>query len=239
MPTILKYVVCGKKHVSLMCEAVESRKHESKKAEEKEALDIEDLRKLGSIGIKDPIEKLSKKEPEDLTKEHFLQTVKYNDDKRYEVHLPWLDNWTIRRLESTTKKLIHENLYDGYEGIFLEWLHEGISVEVPVDEINLSRNYLPHRLVLKESSTTPIRPVFDASARMKGHPSLNESLNSGPNLIELIPDTLLRFREKKIGGYFSVSRAQMSPKFSGILHYLAIFRLRPAKMSPIVNQTLG
>ncbi|GBN21968.1 hypothetical protein AVEN_107037-1 [Araneus ventricosus] len=34
---------------------------------------------------------------------------------------------------------------------------------------------------------------------MKGHPSLNESLHSGSNLIELIPDILLRFREKKIG----------------------------------------
>ncbi|GBM35638.1 hypothetical protein AVEN_244524-1 [Araneus ventricosus] len=147
-------------------------------------LDILDLWKLDSIGIKDPIEKLSKKEQEDLTKEHFLQTVRYNDDKRYEVHLPWLDNYTslpenlelaIRRLESTTKTLLHENLYDDYEGIFLEWLHQVILEEVPVDEVNLSGNYLPHRPVIEESNTTPIRPVFHASARMKGHPSLNES----------------------------------------------------------------
>ncbi|GBM64651.1 U6 small nuclear RNA (adenine-(43)-N(6))-methyltransferase [Araneus ventricosus] len=109
--------------------------------------DISDLWKLDLIGIKDPIEKLSKKEQEDLTKEHFLQTVRYNDDKQYEVHLPWLDNYAplpdnlelaIRRLESTTKKLLHENLYNAYEGIFLEWLHEGIIEEVPVDEVNLS-----------------------------------------------------------------------------------------------------
>ncbi|GBN33440.1 hypothetical protein AVEN_171049-1 [Araneus ventricosus] len=113
----------------------------------------------------------------------------------------------IRRLESTTKKLLHENLYDAYEGIFLEWLHEGIIQEVPVDEINLSGNYLPHRPVLQENSTTPIRPVFDASARMKGHPSLNESLHSGPNLIELIPDILLRFREKKIGVTADIRKA--------------------------------
>ncbi|GBL95210.1 hypothetical protein AVEN_253537-1 [Araneus ventricosus] len=45
----------------------------------------------------------------------------------------------------------------------------GIIEEVPVDEINLSGNYLPHRPVLKESSTS-IGPVFDATARMKGHP---------------------------------------------------------------------
>ncbi|GBM09362.1 hypothetical protein AVEN_184072-1 [Araneus ventricosus] len=90
-------------------------------------LDILDLWKIDSIGIKDPIEKLSKKELEDLTKEHFLQTVRYNDDKRYEVHLPWLDNYAplpdnlelaIRRLESTTKKLLHENLYDALKEYF-------------------------------------------------------------------------------------------------------------------------
>ncbi|GBN10297.1 hypothetical protein AVEN_54464-1 [Araneus ventricosus] len=131
--------------------------------------------------------------------------MRYNDNKRYEVHLPWLDNYAslpdnlelaIRRLESIS---LHENLYDAYEGIFLEWLHEGINEEVPVDEINFSGKYLPHRPVQKESSTTTIIPVFDASARMKGHPSLNGTLHSGPNLIELIPDILLRFGEKKIG----------------------------------------
>ncbi|GBM83678.1 hypothetical protein AVEN_84250-1 [Araneus ventricosus] len=143
------------------------------------------------------------KEQEYLTKEHFLQTVKYNDDKRYEVHLPWLDNYNfelaIRKLESTTKKLLYENLYDAYEGIFLKWRHECIIEEVIVDEVNLSGNYLPHRSVIKENSTTLIRPVFGASARMKGHPSLNEYLHSGPNLIELISNIPLRFREKKIG----------------------------------------
>ncbi|GBN01977.1 hypothetical protein AVEN_166591-1 [Araneus ventricosus] len=98
----------------------------------------------------------------------------------------------------TLKKLLHENLYDAYEEIFLEWLHEGIIEEVPVNEITLSGNYLPHRPILKESNTTSIWPVFYASALMKEHPPLNESLHSGPNLIEVIPDILLRFKEKKI-----------------------------------------
>ncbi|GIY46260.1 uncharacterized protein CEXT_202791 [Caerostris extrusa] len=79
----------------------------------------------------------------------------------------------------------------------MQWLNEGIIEEVPTSEIKTFGNYLPHRPVIKESnSTTPIRPVFDASSRMKGHPSLNQCLYSGPNLIELIPDILLRFRAK-------------------------------------------
>ncbi|XP_071042188.1 uncharacterized protein [Parasteatoda tepidariorum] len=41
---------------------------------------------------------------------------------------------------------------------------------------------------------------------MKGHPSLNDCLHSGPNLIELIPDVLLRFRERSIGIFSDVRR---------------------------------
>ncbi|GBM21584.1 hypothetical protein AVEN_172445-1 [Araneus ventricosus] len=42
---------------------------------------------------------------------------------------------------------------------------------------------------------------------MKGHPSLNESLHSGPNLIELIPDILFLLREKKIGVTADIRKA--------------------------------
>ncbi|GBM70127.1 hypothetical protein AVEN_151586-1 [Araneus ventricosus] len=47
----LKCVVCGKKHVLLMCEAVESRKQESKKAEEKEAANEVNMSNI-SLGTK-------------------------------------------------------------------------------------------------------------------------------------------------------------------------------------------
>ncbi|KAF2890893.1 hypothetical protein ILUMI_15280, partial [Ignelater luminosus] len=60
-------------------------------------------------------------------------------------------------------------------------------------------HYLPHRPVVKEHSSTKIKPVFDASAREKDRPSLNHCLEKGVNLIELIPTILLRFRDQKIG----------------------------------------
>ncbi|XP_035217864.1 uncharacterized protein LOC118191169 [Stegodyphus dumicola] len=100
------------------------------------------------------------------------------------------------------------NLYQQYENVFLSWIDEGIIEIVPTSEVNSYGNYLPHRPVLKASScTTPIRPVFDASARLTNHPSLNQCLQCGPNLIELIPDVLLRFRERRYGIIADIRKA--------------------------------
>ncbi|GFY78675.1 uncharacterized protein TNIN_162381 [Trichonephila inaurata madagascariensis] len=64
------------------------------------------------------------------------------------------------------------------------------------------------RPVIKNSSqSTKIRPVFDASAREKGKPSLNQCLFTGPNLIELLPDVLDRFRMFMIGLSADIEKA--------------------------------
>jgi hypothetical protein len=60
-------------------------------------------------------------------------------------------------------------------------------------------HYLTHRPVVKESGTTRVRPVFDASARERGQPSLNQCLEEGVNLMEIIPTLLLRFLLHWIG----------------------------------------
>ena len=55
--------------------------------------------------------------------------------------------------------------------------------------------YLPHHPVVRESSlTTKVRPVFDASATGTNEVSLNDCMNSGPNLLPLSPEVLIRFR---------------------------------------------
>ncbi|GBM92518.1 hypothetical protein AVEN_123175-1 [Araneus ventricosus] len=143
--------------------------------------------------------------------------VKFNQDNRYEVCLPWADdssplpdnfNLAKKRLEVTTEKLLSRNLHDKYENVFQEWLDEGIIEEVPPNEVASYGNYLPHRPVIKESSsTTPIRPVFDASAKFQGHNSSNQCLQCGPNLVELIPDILAQFRVKKFGVTADIRKA--------------------------------
>jgi len=181
---------------------------------------IADLWRLEAIGIRDPVEKLSQEEKEESTKAKFEETVVRAVDGRYTVQLPWVEgvqsipsNFKIaeKRLASVTSKYLScPEKFNLYDQIFEDWLDEGIIEEVQegngvgCDVVH----YLPHRPVFKvQSLTTPLRPVFDASCKTKRSPSLNECLEKGPNLMELIPSVLLRFRENNIGVVADIRKA--------------------------------
>ena len=89
------------------------------------------------------------------------------------------------------------NLYEKYEEVLLGWLGDKIIEEVRECEKSFFGHYFPHRPVIKENSTIPVLPVFDTSARIQNHPSFNQCQHCRPNLVELIPDILLRFRENQ------------------------------------------
>ncbi|GFV20598.1 uncharacterized protein TNCV_776441 [Trichonephila clavipes] len=146
--------------------------------------------------------------------------VGYSSDEsgisgRYEVALPWvMDNKLLssnkklaeNRLESTKRKLIATGKFEEYQDVLDLWLSGKIIEEVNDDKENFV-HYLPHRPVVKENNTSKIRPVFDASARTKGSPSLNDCLEKGPNFIEVIPTILNRFRKYKIGVISDIEQA--------------------------------
>ncbi|OXA44279.1 DNA-binding protein HEXBP [Folsomia candida] len=178
---------------------------------------VQCLWNLDSIGIKDPEEHKSKRENEEETKRHFLSTVSRNKEGRYTVTLPWIDgaqkipdNKLVaeKRLIGTTAKLKANGNYKFYDQIFVDWEKEGIIEAVSEEDNSTLCHYLPHRAVIKEESlTTPVRPVFDASCKVGRNPSLNDCLEKGPNLLELIPSLLLRFRERKLGVISDVRKA--------------------------------
>ena len=60
---------------------------------------------------------------------------------------------------------------------------------------------------MKESGTTRVRPVFDVPARERGQPSLNQCLEKGVNLIEIVPALLLHFRLHRIGIIADIRKA--------------------------------
>ena len=56
-------------------------------------------------------------------------------------------------------------------------------------------HYMPHHAVVRgDKETTKVRIVYDASAKVDGHPSLNDCLFVGPKFNQRILDILLRFR---------------------------------------------
>nr|pir hypothetical protein Y48C3A.a - Caenorhabditis elegans [Caenorhabditis elegans] len=63
---------------------------------------------------------------------------------------------------------------------------------------NVLLNYLPHRVVVKESSnTTKLRIVYDGSSHAKGVPSVNDALFPGPSTLQPIPGIIMRARTHK------------------------------------------
>ncbi|XP_011060729.1 PREDICTED: uncharacterized protein LOC105149775 [Acromyrmex echinatior] len=170
---------------------------------------ISDLWRLDVLGITDPVESVTKEVRQAEIKTSFQETTKIdNEGDRYEVLLPWKENHPSlrdnrdvaeKRLKDVTKRLRQEDLFDDYQAVFDNWLEEVIIERVPVLEVDQENYYLPHRPVVKKEKTMKIRPVFDASAKVKESPSLNQCLETGPNLIEFIPALLHRFRKRKIG----------------------------------------
>ncbi|UYV65158.1 hypothetical protein LAZ67_3003366, partial [Cordylochernes scorpioides] len=114
----------------------------------------------------------------------------------------------IKRLDISTKKMTSQNKLTEYSQIFRDWLTEGLIERVEENPLERRGYYLPHRPVYKmESKTTPIRPVFDASCIGHNGLSLNQCLEKGPNLLERIPEMMIRFRENKFGVTADIRKA--------------------------------
>ncbi|CAB0006722.1 unnamed protein product, partial [Nesidiocoris tenuis] len=135
---------------------------------------LSDLWSLDVLGITDPVLKICQNEKDLAVQKQFLETVCVTDDNRFQVNLPWTANHpplpsnrelALKRLKTTVRKLQNEGLYSAYQQVFDEWISDGVIEEVPMHEVNFSSHYLPHKAVLKPGSTTPVRPVFDASAK--------------------------------------------------------------------------
>ena len=124
---------------------------------------------------------------------------------RYETSLPFKDGFALlpdnyelcrKRLMSLYKTWKNDpELLETYDKIFKEQLSLGIIEQIDTPNSTPGQlHYLPHHPVIRfNKETTKVRAVFDASANVKGNPSLNDCLQKGPQLTPLIFDILLRF----------------------------------------------
>ena len=77
-----------------------------------------------------------------------------------------------------------------------------------VDPTDYSGCFLPHHSVFKESTTTPLHIVFNASSYSKwGGKSLNDCLYAGPSLTTKLHDLLLTFCSNSFAVISDISKA--------------------------------
>ncbi|KAF8786016.1 hypothetical protein HNY73_011495 [Argiope bruennichi] len=110
-------------------------------------LDLTELWSLEAIGIRDPVEIKSRQVADEEIVEFFRKTIKRNEDKRYEVCLPWkrgypeLESNKKIATKSVTKNLIRSGHLSEYDDVFNDWIRKGI-IEI-VDEDKNKGHYLP------------------------------------------------------------------------------------------------
>ncbi|GFT78517.1 uncharacterized protein TNCV_3612511 [Trichonephila clavipes] len=112
---------------------------------------ISDVWELNSLGIKDPSEKKSKLELQDLALKHFENTVLRDDEGRYIISIPRIEgneklegHYSLAkgRLEKTVKTLKFTGRLIDYEQVFVDWEKEGIIEKIAQDEPKICGNLI-------------------------------------------------------------------------------------------------
>ncbi|XP_006815871.1 uncharacterized protein LOC102804328 [Saccoglossus kowalevskii] len=93
-----------------------------------------------------------------------------------------------------------------YNSVITEQLRRGFIEKVIDDDISRG-HFIQHHPVEKQSSTTPVRVVYNCSAKYRDQPSLNDRLESGPAIANDMLDILLRFRTPQIGLTSDIEKA--------------------------------
>ena len=109
-------------------------------------------------------------------------------------------------------------LFEEYDNIIKPQLAEGIVERVEDTYREPGKvHYIPPREVIREeSSTTKLRIVCDASARIKNQPSLNDCLEKGPCMLPNIFDIIIRFRCFKYAVTSDIKSAVLNIRVSDI-----------------------
>ena len=99
-----------------------------------------------------------------------------------------------------------------YNKIIQEQLQRGFIEKVANPQSTKGRvHYIPHYAVLKDSSTTPLRIVYDCSCSPNAaQPSLNSCLSTGPDILNDMTAILVRFRCYLYGITADIEKASLS-----------------------------
>lgn len=156
-----------------------------------------------------PIEIANNEMPiEAFCEKHFVENFSRNSDGRYVVKMPFTDGKEKPDLGNSRKTAMafqlqlerrfekQPGLKDEYQKFISEYIELGHMELVPFEEKIPTEMiyYLPHHCVFKESTTTKLRVVFDASRKTDNGNSLNDELAMGAITQPDIFTIILRFR---------------------------------------------
>ena len=165
--------------------------------------DYENLYRLDVLGVTDSVI------DESTVHQEFKEQLRKEKNGWYGTGLIWKENCStlasnksgslgkLRNLFRNLQK--DQKLFEIYDQVIQEQLVEGV-VERVTEEVNFGQRefYLPHKAVIHENleSTKP-QIVYDASTRENSRSfSLNDSLETGPTLQNLLWSVLIRTRFK-------------------------------------------
>ncbi len=195
----------------------------------------DDLAKLWSLDQVPECSKLNPAEQEAM--DNFNNTTTYVDG-RIKVRLPLkrdappLGNsrkQAFSRLHSNEKSLKSKDKLHVFNSALREYITMGHAHVIPQEDLHPGHPvyYMPVHGVFKDaSSTTKVRPVFDASAKTTTGASLNDCLLVGPNLYPQLADVLLQFRQHPVGLSADISKMFREIRLDTIHQDLHRFLLR-------------
>ena len=178
--------------------------------------------------------------------DQFTRDIVFENSK-YFISLPFNENRYLipdnfklcnRRLDVLRKRLLRDpELAKNYCNIFSQYEKDGIIEKVlDTDENPDYVHYLPHHPVIRnDKESTKLRPVFDASSHEKNELSLNDCLETGPNLILKIFDILVRFRFNEVvvladikQAFLNIGIRKEDTNYLRFLYYEDIFAEHPS-----------
>jgi len=175
----------------------------------------EDLEKLWALDRVAEASTLNTNEQHAM--DSFNETTKMVDG-RIQVSLPFKQDapplgdsrkQALCRFFRNEESLSRKGLLSPFSEALSEYLQLGHAHVIPQEEIYTTSPtyYMPVHGVFKSSSTTTkVRPVFDASAPTTSGYSLNDCLHIGPNLYPQLADVLLQFRRHPVGLSADISK---------------------------------
>ena len=186
---------------------------------------LENFFSMESIGIKGNIASYDEAE---INK--FKQSIELRDNKYY-VKLPWKEDilkkvpHNFEIAQALAKKVFKNNNKIGknsdYVNVFNDQLSTGIIEEIKIDSSFDHRNHIwiPHRPIIRVDplvNTSKIRPVFNASLKVNGLPSLNEAAFGGVDLLNSLVGLLNYFRTNRIAISGDIKKAFLMIKLKEV-----------------------